>query len=254
MKIVKFEKNGQTSYGVYNEEGGSINYIAGNIFESFVVEKETIPLGEVKILAPVCPGKLIAVGLNYLDHVGEVDVATKIPEEPMIFMASSTAVIGPADNILLASKDRRTDHECELVVIIGKECFKVSEEKALDYVFGYTCGNDVSDRDIQSKDGQWTRAKSYPTYKPMGPWIETELDPTNLEISSYVNGELKQSSNTKHMIFPVSTVISFLSQFMQLYPGDVIYSGTPKGVSPIKEGDVVEIYIQGIGKLANPVK
>ncbi|MDK2824454.1 MAG: hypothetical protein PWP71_2372 [Clostridia bacterium] len=251
MKFIRFSLAGEIGYGVLQD--GVINPIEGDLFNNYKILEKTIDLKDVKLLPPISPGKIIAVGLNYLDHVGEVSAAASVPEEPMTFMVSNTAVIGPDDNIKLASYERRTDHECELVVVIGKECFNVSEDKALDYVFGYTCGNDVSDREIQKKDGQWTRAKSFPTYKPLGPWIETELDPTNLDIQTYVNGELKQNSNTKHMIFPVARLISFLSSFMILYPGDVIYSGTPQGVSPIKSGDVVEVKIHGIGVLKNKV-
>ncbi len=250
MKLVRYEYLGQEGYGVYKEE--NIYPIEGEVFGKFEVTSKALKREKVILLNPVNPGKIIAIGLNYADHAGEFDF--KLPEEPLIFMVSNTSVIGPEDKITITSPGRRVDFEGELVVIIGKECFGVKEEEALDYVLGYTCGNDVSDRYIQKKDGQWTRAKSYPTYKPMGPWIETELNPDNLSIETLVNGEVKQSSNTKHMIFSVAQLVSFVSQFMPLYPGDAIYTGTPEGVGRLDHGDWVEVKIEGIGTLKNQVE
>jgi len=252
LKIVRFKHSEGVGYGVLEKR--CVYPVKGNIFTKYEVLDKPIDVENIKLLSPINPGKIIAVGLNYFNHVGEFDFAASVPEEPIIFLVANTAVIGPDESIKLCSYERRIDHEGELVTVIGKECTNIEEEEALDYVFGYTCGNDVSDRDIQKKDGQWTRGKSYPTFKPLGPWIETELDPNDLDIQTFVNGELKQNSNTKYMIFSTANLVSFLSKFMTLYPGDVIMTGTPEGVGPIKRGDVVEVKIEGIGVLRNPVE
>ncbi|MDI3311879.1 MAG: fumarylacetoacetate hydrolase family protein, partial [Thermoanaerobacterium sp.] len=178
----------------------------------------------------------------------------KRPDEPTLFIKPATAAIGHDDYIVIPKMSERVDYEGELAVVIKKTAKDVSEDEALDYVLGYTIANDVTARDLQSKDGQWTRAKSFDTFLPIGPWIETDLDPSNLEIKTYVNGVLKQHSNTKHLIFSVPKLVSFISHVMTLNPGDVILTGTPSGVGPIKSGDIVTIEIEGIGKLINKVK
>jgi len=252
MKFLRFKQGNFISQGIL--KGETIQPIEGNIFDQFRITEKSINLQDVELLNPLNPGKIIVVGLNYSDHVGELNFAAKLPDEPITFLVSNTAVIGPNGTIKLNSYEHRVDHECELVAVIGKECTNVTEEEALDYVFGFTCGNDVSDRDLQNKDGQWTRGKSFPTFKPIGPWIETDLDPNNLKIQTFVNGEIRQDSTTKHMIFPTAKLVSFLSGFMTLYPGDIIMTGTPEGVSPIKKGDTVEVKIEGIGTLTNFVE
>ncbi len=252
MRIVRYCYQDQAAYGVYQNDG--IHPINGDIFGTFSLSDATLPLSAVNLLAPIIPRQLFAIGLNYHDHVGELDFAKKLPTEPISFIAASSAVIGPQDAICLNDRTSRIDEEAELVAVIGKHCYQVSESDALAYVLGYTCGNDVSNRDVQSQDGQWFRGKSYPTYKPLGPWIETELDPRALAIEGRVNGQLVQSSNTQHLLFPVAKLIAFLSAFTPLEAGDCIMTGTPQGVTQLHPADLVEITIEGIGTLSNPVR
>lgn len=242
MRLVRIDKALQ-EYGVIS--GNSIVTFGGFNFNSFEMNK-------VKILSPCKPSKAVCVGLNYGDHINEM--GDKRPEEPTLFIKPSSAVIGPNDYIVLPEMSARVDYEGELAVVIKDTAKNVSEKDALSYVLGYTIANDVTARDLQSKDGQWTRAKSFDTFLPLGPWIETDLDPSNLDIITYVNGEVRQKSNTKHLIFNVPKLISFISRIMTLNPGDVILTGTPSGVGPLKSGDVVTVEIEGIGELTNRVK
>jgi 2-keto-4-pentenoate hydratase/2-oxohepta-3-ene-1,7-dioic acid hydratase in catechol pathway len=187
--------------------------------------------------------------LNYRKHAEEFKVP--IPEVPLLFLKPSTAVIGPDDNIILPGLAERIDYECELAVVIGRQAKDVPETRYADYVLGYTCFNDVTDRVAQAKDGQWTRAKGYDTFAPVGPWIDTEASPFDLKIETRLNGEVKQSSRTSDLIFPVPRLVNFISSIMTLMPGDIIASGTPSGVGQLKNGDVVEIVIEKIGTLRN---
>ena len=252
MRIVRYQYHGHTGYGLYQDE--SITPITGDLFGAYTVSAVRIPFAEATLLAPIIPRQLIAIGLNYHDHVGELDFAKKLPTEPISFVAASSAVIGPGEAICLNDGVSRIDEEAELVVVIGKRCYQVSEEEALEYVFGYTCGNDVSNRAVQSQDGQWFRGKSYPTYKPLGPWIETELDPSDVLVEGRVNGQLVQSASTKQLLFSVPKLIAFLSSFTELLPGDCIMTGTPQGVTQLHSGDQVGVTIAGIGTLSNPVR
>ena len=203
-------------------------------------------------MAPCEPSKIIALGLNYQDHAAEF--GRQVPDEPLIFLKPSTSVIGPEAEIIYPQMSRRVDYEAELAVIIGKTARRVKEENALEYVLGYTCFNDVTARDLQKKDGLFTRAKGFDTFAAMGPWIETGIDdPDNLTVEAYLNGELRQHSNTNNMVFSVRRLISFISQVMTLLPGDVIATGTPAGVGPMRLGDVVEVLVEGIGTLRNRV-
>jgi 2-keto-4-pentenoate hydratase/2-oxohepta-3-ene-1,7-dioic acid hydratase in catechol pathway len=242
MRIVRVDKE-PDSYGILEND----KVILLKEGETFLYG-----LNEVKLLPPCIPSKAICVGLNYKDHIEEM--GDKIPEEPTLFIKPSTAVIGPDDYIILPEMSRRVDYEGELAVVIGRKAKNVSIEEAKNYILGYTIANDVTARDLQAKDGQWTRAKSFDTFLPIGPWIVTDLDPTSLNITTYVNGEVKQKSNTRHLIFNVPTLVSFISHIMTLNPGDVILTGTPSGVGPLKPGDVVTIEIEGIGRLTNRVK
>ncbi|ABY91519.1 MAG: 5-carboxymethyl-2-hydroxymuconate Delta-isomerase [Caldanaerobacter subterraneus] len=242
MRLVRIDK-ALNEYGII--EGDKVIAFGSEGFNSYNLE-------EVKLLPPCLPTKAICVGLNYRDHIEEM--GDKEPEEPTLFIKPSTAVIGPDDFIVIPKMSERVDYEGELAVVIGKRAKNVSEKDALDYVLGYTIANDVTARDLQAKDGQWTRAKSFDTFLPIGPWIETDLDPSSLDITTYVNGEVKQKSNTRHLIFNVPKLVSFISHIMTLNPGDVILTGTPSGVGPLKPGDVVTIEIEGIGKLTNRVK
>lgn len=249
MKIVRYELEGRSSYGVL--EGNEIGRMEGSIFGDYRIEAERIPLGRVRLLAPVVPGKMVAIGLNYKKHAEEVN--KPLPEEPMMFLVSPTAIIGPDDAIRLKVPEHPTEHEGELAIVIGKRADSVSPAEAPNYALGYTCCNDISDRVLQKKDGQFTRAKSFATYKPLGPAIATDIDPDHAAIRVLVNGEVRQHSNTSDMIFSVPEIISFVSQVMTLEPGDVILTGTPSGVAPLHAGDTVEVQIDGIGSLMNTV-
>lgn len=249
MNIVRYRQNTIVSYGAV--AGNEIRWIDGSIFGHYRVTDERCPLEQVQLLAPVVPGKLIAIGLNYKKHAEEVN--KPLPDEPMMFLVSPTAVVGPGDAIHLKNPDNRTEHEGELAIVIGKHADCVAVENALDYVLGYTCCNDISDRVLQKKDGQFTRAKSFATYKPLGPAIVTGIDPDRVPVRVLVNGEIRQDSNTSDMIFSTAELISFVSHVMTLEPGDVIITGTPSGVAPLHSGDTVEVQIEGIGSLVNTV-
>jgi 2-keto-4-pentenoate hydratase/2-oxohepta-3-ene-1,7-dioic acid hydratase in catechol pathway len=226
---------------------------AGDQIDNLDGLQEIGPIDEVEVLAPVSPGKIICVGLNYVAHVTERDATRAIPEEPVLFMKPPTAVIGPGQAIEIAHLDHPTDYEAELAVVIGRTARDVSESDALSHVFGFTCGNDVSDRVLQKKDGQWVRAKGFDTYCPLGPWIETELDLAGAPVLSRLNGEVRQSATTTDMIFSVPFLVSFISKVMTLNPTDVIMTGTPFGVAPLRPGDEIEVEVGGIGTLRNPV-
>lgn len=250
MRFARFSKNGQTTFGVV--EGDAVKALRSGLFETPEYTGEEYALADVQLLAPVQPGKLVCVGLNYRLHAEESGVP--VPAEPMLFMCSPEAIIANGDTIVLDSDKDRVDFEAEIAIVVGSRCKNVSQDQAKDHIFGYTCANDVSNRDLQRKDGQFTRAKSFDTYKPLGPWIETELDPDNVAIQLWQNGELRQSSNTNDMIFPIKRIFEFVSSIMTLNPGDVIITGTPSGVGPMKRGDTINIEIEGIGRLSNTVK
>jgi 2-keto-4-pentenoate hydratase/2-oxohepta-3-ene-1,7-dioic acid hydratase in catechol pathway len=252
MRIVRFELTGRTGYGILEGEKIEVlwNTPYGDGLKNMVGEIMSLPA--VKLLAPCEPTKIVALGLNYRDHAEEF--GHPIPDEPLIFLKPSTAVIGPDDEIVYPAMSRRMDYEAELAVVIGRTCRHVREEEARDYILGFTCINDVTARDLQKKDGQFTRSKSFDTFAPLGPWIETEIpDPDNLTVEAYLNGEPRQHSNTKNMIFGVAAQVSFISRIMTLLPGDVIATGTPSGIGPMQPGDVVEIRVEGIGTLRNQI-
>jgi 2-keto-4-pentenoate hydratase/2-oxohepta-3-ene-1,7-dioic acid hydratase in catechol pathway len=207
-------------------------------------------LPDVRLVAPILPSKVVAVGKNYADHAREM--GGEAPASPVIFLKPSTSVIGTGDVIRLPQSDR-VDHEAELAVVIGRPARDVSRADALSYVLGYTCANDVTARDQQKADGQFTRGKGHDSFCPIGPWIETVLDPSDVRVTASVNGELRQDGRTSEMIHDVPTLIEFMSGVMTLLPGDVILTGTPAGVGPIKEGDTVNVEVEGIGALTNPV-
>jgi 2-keto-4-pentenoate hydratase/2-oxohepta-3-ene-1,7-dioic acid hydratase in catechol pathway len=206
---------------------------------------------DVTLLAPVVPSKIVAVGLNYRDHAEEVGL--EMPDEPLIFLKPSTAVIGPNESIRYPRMSSRIDYEAELAVVLRKRTTGVSPGEAGEHILGYACFNDVTARDLQNKDRQWTRAKGFDTFAPLGPWIETDLDPGHLTVETRLNGELKQSSNTENLIFDCYELVSFISRVMTLMPGDVIATGTPSGIGPMSVGDRVDVVIEGIGTLTNSV-
>ncbi len=248
MKLIRYEYKNNSYNGLL--KGEKIEQIVGDPLGSFELG-ESIALSLVKLLPPSLPSKIIGVGLNYKDHVQEMKFQT--PEEPLIFLKPSTALNGPHYPIVLPPMSHRVDFEGELAVVIRRKAHQVSEKEASQYILGYSCFNDVTARDLQKKDGQFTRAKSFDTFACLGPCIETELDPSKLKIETRVNGELKQSSHTSQLLFSVFKLVSFISHVMTLLPGDVISTGTPSGVGPLKKGDSVEVRIEGVGTLINPV-
>ncbi|WP_456436030.1 fumarylacetoacetate hydrolase family protein [Thermovibrio ammonificans] len=251
MKIGRFKWGERTIYGIV--KGREIVPVketkVSELMEGVTPLDETVYFKEVKFLSPTRPSKIVAVGLNYRAHAEEM--GKEVPEEPLLFMKPSTAVIANKMRIFLPKMSSRVDYEGELAVVIGRKCRKVSPEEAPDYILGYSCFNDVTARDLQRKDGQYTRAKSFDTFAPYGPWLNTDIDPMGLQITTRVNGEVKQSGNTSDMIFSPFELVSFISQIMTLLPGDVIATGTPPGVGPLKAGDRVEVEIEGIGTLIN---
>jgi 2-keto-4-pentenoate hydratase/2-oxohepta-3-ene-1,7-dioic acid hydratase in catechol pathway len=251
MKFARFLHKATTSYGVVDQK---IYPISGDLFGKFQIDQEGYEPEEVKLLAPCQPSKIILVGLNYLDHVKESQSAKTVPEEPVLFMKPSTSVIGPEEVILYPQGVERLDFEAELAVVIRYRCKNLTPSSVSDHILGFTCLNDVTARDLQKKDVQWTRAKSFDSFCPLGPVIVEKIDLGDTRIESYLNGELRQSSNTNQMIFNVERIVSLVSQVMTLLPGDVISTGTPAGVGPMKPGDTVEVFIENIGTLKNHVR
>jgi len=228
---------------------------AGYNFGNVIIpnEQAALSLDEVKLLAPVVPSKVVCVGRNYREHAAEL--GNKMPEEPLLFLKAPSSVIAAGDSIELPSASQQVEHEGELGVVIGRLTRKLSsDDDPLDYVLGYTCVNDVTARDLQRKDVQFTRGKSFDTFCPVGPWIETEIDPSSVGVETRLNGEVKQKGNTADMAFPVAFLIRYISDIMTLYPGDLIATGTPAGVSRMKPGDTVEVEVNGIGILRNEVR
>jgi 2-keto-4-pentenoate hydratase/2-oxohepta-3-ene-1,7-dioic acid hydratase in catechol pathway len=249
MKIVRFSIDNKIKYGVLKNQ--SIQKMAGKPFGNIKLTDEYYALSKVKLLAPCRPSKIVALGVNYASHGAEFN--HDVPKSPLIFIKPPTAVIGPEENIIYPQSSKQVDYEAELGVVIKRTAKRVNKEKAFDYVLGYTCFNDVTARDQQKSDGQWTRAKGYDTFAAMGPWIETDVNPNNLTIEAYLNGTQKQYSNTGNLVFPVDELIHFISNVMTLLPGDVIATGTPSGVGPMQPGDVIEVKIESIGILKNYV-
>lgn len=239
-------------------EGDTLRVLSGSFLDATTpiesrMTGESLPLSKVRLLAPVEPSKVVCLGLNYRAHAAEMN--KPVPEIPRLFIKPSTSVIGPEDTILLPPQSRKVDHEGELGVVIGKRAFGLTEENALSHVLGYTCINDVTARDLQVADGQqYTRAKGFDTFCPMGPWIETALDASRVDVSLDVNGKRRQHGSSSDMVFTLTQMLVFISNIMTLLPGDVISTGTPPGVGPLVDGDVVEVTVQGIGTLRNPVK
>jgi 2-keto-4-pentenoate hydratase/2-oxohepta-3-ene-1,7-dioic acid hydratase in catechol pathway len=235
--IVRFESEGKVLVGACDGD-------------TVVSGKRKFDLTAVKLLAPACPSKIVCIGLNYAEHAAELKM--QLPSEPVIFLKPPTAAIGPGAEIVFPSSSQQVDYEGELAVLIRDRCKDVPAREAEKHILGYTCFNDVTARDLQRRDGQWTRAKSFDTFAPFGPWIAS-IDPADLDIKTRVNGEEKQSSNTSDLIFDVPRLVEFISNIMTLEPGDVIATGTPPGVGTLGKGDVVEVEIEGIGVLENSV-
>ena len=249
MRYVRYLRDGQPRHGIIEQERVLEIEAPGEKTVRFT--GRSYEISDLELLAPVMPGKVIGVGLNYKDHIAELN--HQIPDEPLLFLKPPSSVIGTNMHIIYPGISKRVDFEAELAVVIGEACRHVSPREALKKVWGYTCGNDVTARDLQTRDGQWTRAKSFHTFCPLGPWIETDIDPGNLRITARVNGEIRQHSNTNQMLFPVEELVAFVSKVMTLTPGDVILTGTPSGVGPLEVGDEISIEIEGIGVLRNTV-
>jgi 2-keto-4-pentenoate hydratase/2-oxohepta-3-ene-1,7-dioic acid hydratase in catechol pathway len=249
MKLARYEHKGHIHYGIL--EGDALEELERTPFSGLERQGRTCRLDEVELLPPVFPQKIICVGLNYRDHAEEFGLP--IPEEPILFMKPPSSLLPHGGKVVYPAMSERVDYEAELVMVCARECRDVAPQDAASYILGYTCGNDVTARDLQMKDGQWTRAKSFDTFCPLGPFIETEADPHGLGIELILNGEVRQSSNTANMIFGPHELLSFVSRIMTLYPGDVIMSGTPSGVGELHPGDTVEVIIAGIGTLRNTV-
>ena len=250
MKIVRVRLAGEEiAYGAVEPEG--IRVHRGTPFVAWEPTETLVPFEQARLLAPVFPTKVIGVGRNYVEHAAER--GAEVPAEPVIFLKPATAVVGPEAAVAIPPEAEEVHHEAELAVVVGRVARRVAAEDAAAYIFGYTAANDVSARDLQKRDGQWTRAKGFDTFCPLGPAIETELDPTGLGIACRVNGETRQDGNTADMVFGVGELLAFVSRVMTLLPGDVILTGTPAGVGPIRPGDRMEVEIERIGLLRNPV-
>lgn len=256
MRIIRFLIHGKRKFGILEKH--VVHSMRGTPFarhkvshNSFVFDGNTYDRDEIKLLSPCIPSKIVCLGLNYRTHAEETSLP--LPAVPLIFLKPSTSVIGPEEEIVLPSGSGRVDYEGELGIVISRSTKHVPEESALKHVLGYTCFNDVSERHNQRDDGQWTRAKGYDTFAPLGPWIETGIAPDNLRLETYLNGEVRQSARTGDLIFSIPRVISFVSDIMTLLPGDVIATGTPSGIGRMKPGDTVEVRIEGIGTLRNTV-
>ena len=251
MRIARFSLNGEPKFGIV--DGPELVVLNGHpMVAGYDTTGERVPIKEVKLLAPTIPSKVVCVGLNYADHVAEIKDASAAAE-PTLFLKPSSSIVGPGDAIVLPAQSEKVDLEVELTIVMGQIAKNVSEKDALNYVWGFTVANDVTARDLQHSDQQWARSKSFDSFCPIGPWIETEFLPDGQELSSRINGETKQASTIDHMLHNVPKLISYISHNMTLLPGDVILTGTPAGITQIVSGDIVECEIEGIGTLVNPV-
>ena len=258
MRIIRFsapEKLGVGTdplFGVLNDQDAILVLRGDPIYSGIVPAEKSLKLSDVKLLAPVIPrSKVVCIGKNYANHAAEMD--SEVPSEPIIFIKPNTSVIGPNELIIWPRMSERVDYEAELAIVIGRICKEVPASKAKDVIYGYTLANDVTARDLQKKDGQWSRAKGFDTFCPLGPWIETEFVPGDQKITSTLNGEVKQSSMLSEMIFKVPQIIEFVTNVMTLLPGDVILTGTPAGIGPMPSGASITVAIDGLGALTNKV-
>jgi 2-keto-4-pentenoate hydratase/2-oxohepta-3-ene-1,7-dioic acid hydratase in catechol pathway len=247
-RLYRIEHDGEPRYAAERE--GRWRLVEGDIFGSCRDGAEISPDG-LTLLAPVAPSKIVCVGLNYKDHAAEQHKA--LPDEPLIFIKPSTAVIGPGAAIEVPSWAGRIDHEAEMAIVIGRRAFEVPLNRAAEHILGLTAVNDVTARELQSKDGQYTRAKGFDTFAPVGPCIAVGLDGRDLQVRGYVNGHLRQDSRTRELIFTIPEMVHFVSSVMTLLPGDIISTGTPSGVGPMRPGDQVTVHVEGVGALTNPV-
>jgi 2-keto-4-pentenoate hydratase/2-oxohepta-3-ene-1,7-dioic acid hydratase in catechol pathway len=249
MRIVRYSRQGDVGFGILEDE--AVAAISPHPFGAFEYTGERLPISEVRLLAPVLPSKVLAIGRNYAEHAREL--GNEVPPEPVMFLKPSTSVTGPDDPIVRPQGVGRVDFEGELAVVVGKLVRRLEPADAIQAVLGFTCANDVTARDLQHADGQWTRAKGFDTFCPLGPWIETDLDSSDLAISTLVNGEVRQQARTSQLERGVADLLAFVSRVMTLLPGDVLLTGTPAGVGPLEAGDRVEVEVEGVGVLANEV-
>ena len=251
MRIVRYQvKNGSPCYGwIYEDHVGEIE---GDIYSEYRRLEAKTPLAQVRLLAPTQPGKIICVGRNYAEHAREL--GNDVPKVPLIFLKPPSSVINPGDAILLPPQSQQVEHEGELVAVIGKRGRNITAEQSRDHILGYTIGNDVTARDLQKSDGQWTRSKGFDTFCPLGPWIDTDFDIADALVTCKVSGQPRQMASTRDMVFNVSMLIAFVSSIMTLEPGDILFTGTPAGVGMLRDGDEVVVEIEGLGSLSNPVR
>ena len=248
--IGRFQKGDDFFYAKVVD--GELFRLRGDVFGSPSFDRKATPRKGVKTLVPVVPSKIIAVGLNYADHAREIGKPP--PKEPLFWLKATTSLIPDGGKIEIPFREHRTDYEAELVIVIGRKIRNVSPTQAARYIFGYTTAEDITDRTIQNSEGQWSRCKSFDTFTPLGPYVETKIDPNELNIQLFQNGQLRQNSNTKQLIFKPAQLVSFISTNMTLLPGDVILTGTPSGIGPIQSGDKLEVRIQGLAPLVNSVR
>jgi 2-keto-4-pentenoate hydratase/2-oxohepta-3-ene-1,7-dioic acid hydratase in catechol pathway len=253
VRIARFTAGEDPRYGVVSASGDALAAVAGDpLYSGVEPTGEQFAMDDVRLLAPVIPrSKVVGIGRNYAEHASEM--GHDVPDEPLVFLKPNTSVIGPGDPIVHPAQSEELHFEGELAVVIGRICRDVPTERVADVVYGYTVGNDVTARDLQRRDGQWARAKGFDSFCPLGPWIETELDPADLAVTTTVNGELRQAGRTKQLIFDVATLVAHITAFTTLLPGDVILTGTPSGVGPMRPGDEVSVSVEGIGTLTNRV-
>ncbi|CAN5825129.1 fumarylacetoacetate hydrolase family protein [soil metagenome] len=248
MRLVRVARPSGPAFGVLGE--GFVRLLDGHPFAGIELTDQVAPFDQVRLLAPMIPSKVLCVGRNYAAHAAEL--GNEVPTEPKVFLKPTTTVIGPGDDIVLPQLSTDVQHEAELAVVIGRLTRDVDPSEALDHVLGFTCANDVTARDLVERDGNWGRGKSFDTFCPLGPWIETDLDSGDgLAVRCRVNGEPRQDGNTSDLLFPVPEIIAFFAAFTTLLPGDVVLTGTPEGVGPLADGDEVEVEVEGIGTLAN---
>jgi 2-keto-4-pentenoate hydratase/2-oxohepta-3-ene-1,7-dioic acid hydratase in catechol pathway len=256
MRIVRLRKDGQDAFFALDEgaaaSGGTARRLDRGPFEGGAPAGPPLTFSAGELLAPVAPSKILCVGRNYAAHAKEL--GNEVPKEPLLFLKPPSSILAPGGVVVLPPESERVEHEAELAVVIGQRVRRVSRERAMDAVFGYTCACDVTARDLQKKDGQWARAKGFDTFCPIGPWIETALDPRDLGVRCSVSGAQRQDGRTSAMIFDVATVVAYASAAFTLEPGDVILTGTPEGVGPLADGDALSVAIEGIGELAVTVR
>ena len=255
MRIARFSNDDEPRFGLIGDDAGSevLAVLVGDpLYVGFELTGEKVPLEDVRLLAPVIPrSKVVGIGRNYAEHAAEL--ANEVPGEPLVFLKPNTSVVGPDDAIVYPEQTQDLHYEGELAVVIGRICRDVPVEDVAKVVHGYTVGNDVTARDLQKKDGQWARAKGFDSFCPLGRWIETDLDVNDLAVRTLVGDEVRQDGRTSQMVFDVPTLVSYVSSFMTLLPGDVLLTGTPAGVGPMQVGDRVSVTVEGIGTLANRV-